>query len=60
MVQTVNSLFKIEISQNVEKNLYEEIKKDILEKEIFLDKFDTDEFTLQFENIKFINDIYFC
>ena len=59
MVQTVNSLFKIEISQNVEKNLYEEIKKDILEKEIFLDKFDTDEFTLQFENIKFINDIYF-
>ena len=59
MVQTVNSLFKIEISQNVEKNLYEEIKKDMLEKEIFLDKFDTDEFTLQFENIKFINDIYF-
>ena len=39
MIQTANALFKIDISQNVEKKLYEEIKSDMLEKEIFLEKF---------------------
>ena len=60
MIQTANALFKIDISQNVEKKLYEEIKSDMLEKEIFLEKFDTDEFVLQFENSKYKDDIYFA
>ena len=38
--------------------MYEEVKKDMLDKEIFLDKFDTDEFVLNFENSK-KEDIYF-
>ena len=59
MIQTANSLFKIEVSQSVEKKLYEEIKKDMIEKEVFLDKFDTDEFALQFENSKVKDDVYF-
>ena len=60
MIQTANALFKIDISQNVEKKLYEEIKSDMFEKEIFLEKFDTDEFVLQFENSKYKDDIYFA
>ena len=60
MVQTANELFQTGISQSEEKKLYEEIKNDMLEKEIFLDKFDTDEFVLQFENSKVKDDIYFA
>ena len=59
MIQTANALFKIDISQSAEKKLYEEIKNDMLEKELFLDKFDTDEFALQFENSKVKDDVYF-
>ena len=59
MIQTANALFKIDISQSTEKKLYEEIKKDMIEKEVFLDKFDTDEFALQFENSKGKDDVYF-
>ena len=58
MVLTTNELFKTDISESVEKTLYEEVKKDMLDKEIFLDKFDTDEFVLNFENSK-KEDIYF-
>ena len=60
MTQTANTLFKTDISQSVEKKLYEEIKQDMIEKEIFLDKFDTDEFVLQFENSKSKDNIYFA
>ena len=60
MVQTTKALFKTEISQSVEKKLYEEIKNDMLEKEIFLEKFDTDEFALQFENCKTADEVYFA
>lgn len=60
MVQTANELFQTGISQSEEKKLYEEIKNDMLEKEIFLDKFDTNEFVLQFENSKFKDDVYFA
>ena len=60
MVQTANELFQTGISQSEEKKLYEEIKQDMIEKEIFLDKFDTDEFVLQFENSKSKDNIYFA
>ena len=60
MTQTANTLFKTDISQSVEKKLYEEIKQDMIEKEIFLYKFDTDEFVLQFENSKSKDNIYFA
>lgn len=60
MVETAKKLFKIDISQSVEKKLYEDIKHDMLEKEIFLDKFDTDEFVLEFENSKNNDEIYFA
>ena len=33
MTQTANTLFKTDISQSVEKKLYEEIKQDMIEKE---------------------------
>lgn len=60
MIETAKALFEIDISQNTEKSLYEEVKKDMLEKEIFLEKFDTDEFELQFENSKFRDEFYFA
>ena len=58
MVQTARNLFNIEISEAIEKSLYEEIKKDMIAKEVFLEKFDTDEFSLQFENCKSDDKIY--
>ena len=40
-------------------NIFKEIKDDMLEKDIFLDKFSTDEFMLEFESTKFDEDTYF-
>lgn len=59
MIQTSNSLFKTKISKNIEDKLHQEIKKDMLEKDIFLDKFDTEEFALEFENSTFKENLYF-
>lgn len=59
MIQTANSLFKINISKNIEEKLCKEIKNDMIQKDIFLEKFDTEEFALEFENSKFKENLYF-
>lgn len=45
--------------KEIEDKLYEEVKSDMLEKEVFLEKFDTDEFMLEFESTAFNEDMYY-
>lgn len=49
----------INTSNELEEKLYKEIKSDMLEKEIFLDKFETDEFVLNVEECSEKEDLYF-
>ena len=41
------------------KKLYKEIKSDMVEKDVFLDKFETDGFSLNFENSDIREDLYY-
>ena len=59
IAEIVDSALDIKMVQEIEDKLYKEIKDDMLEKEIFLDKFSTDEFMLEFESTKFDEDTYF-
>ena len=59
IMQTVNAEFKIKTSKDFEETFYKEITSDMLEKEIFLDKFETDEFSLRFENSDIREDLYY-
>ena len=46
-------------SKDIQDKLYNEVKSDILKKDIFLDKFETDEFVLEFESTAFDEDTYY-
>ena len=59
MLKNVNETFKIKKIKDVEEKLYEEVKSDILEKDLFLDKFDTEEFVLEFENSQIRQDVFY-
>ena len=59
MLKNVNETFKIKKIKDVEEKLYEEVKRDILEKDLFLDKFDTEEFVLEFENSQIRQDVFY-
>ena len=59
IAEIVDSTLDIKMAQEIEDKLYKEIKDDMLEKDIFLDKFSTDEFMLEFESTKFDEDTYF-
>lgn len=60
MVQTAKILYNIDISEEIEKKVYQEIKDNMIEKDLFLDQFETEEFLLQFENCKSDNHLYFA
>ena len=59
MLESVEKDFDIKNSKDVEEKLYQEVKSDMIEKDIFLDKFETDEFSLVFENANFDENFYF-
>lgn len=59
ITEIVTSTLNVTISQDTEEKLYKEIKNDMLEKDIFLDKYNTDEFLLEFQNTSFSDDTYF-
>lgn len=59
IMHTVNAEFKIKTTKDFEETFYKEITSDMLEKEIFLDKFETDEFALRFENSDLREDLYY-
>lgn len=59
IMNIVNVGFKIKTTKDFEETFYKEITSDMLEKEIFLDKFETDEFALRFENSDIRDDLYY-
>ena len=59
MLESVEKDFDIKNSKDVEEKLYQEVKSDMIEKDIFLYKFETDEFSLVFENANFDENFYF-
>ena len=50
----------VKASKDTVNKLYKEVKSDMLEKDLFLDKFDTDQFALNFENSDIRDDLYFA
>lgn len=60
IMEIVTSEFNIKTSKEKEESLYKEITSDMLEADIFLDKFETDEFVLNFENCEQKEELYFA
>lgn len=58
MLEVVHSSFEIKNIEKISANLYEEIKSDMLKKDIFLDKFETDEFELRMENTDLSDELF--
>ncbi len=59
IMEIVKSAFGIKKSDEDVEKLYKEIKSDMIEKDVFLDKFETDEFVLNFENSDIRDDLYY-
>lgn len=51
--------YGFKVPKDAEDKIYKEIKSDLLSKDLFLDKFDTDEFMLKFENSELRDDLFF-
>ena len=60
IMETVSAEFDVKNSKENEEKLYKEITSDMLEKEVFLDKFETDEFIINIENCEQREDLYFA
>ena len=60
IMETVIAEYKIKNSKENEENIYKEVTSDMLEKEVFLDKFETDEFIISIENCEQREDLYFA
>ena len=58
MINAVSVEYTIKKTKDVEDKLYKEITGDLIEKDVFLDKFETDEFVLEFDNCDEIEDLY--
>lgn len=50
--------YGFKVPKDAEDKIYKEIKSDLLSKDLFLDKFDTDEFMLNFENSELRDDLF--
>lgn len=59
IMEIVNTELGMKISKDIEDKLYKEITSDMLSKDIFLDKFETDEFTVRLENSEIRDDLYY-
>ena len=51
--------YGFKVPKDAEDKIYKEIKSDLLSKDLFLDKFDTDELMLNFENSELRDDLFF-
>ena len=60
IMEIVTADFKVKTNRDSEESMFKEIRSDMLEKEIFLDKFETDEFSLSFETCEQKEDLYFA
>ena len=59
IMEIVNSALGIKKSDDIIEKLYKEIKSDMIAKDVFLDKFETDEFSLTFENSDIRDELYY-
>lgn len=59
MLELISSYYNIKNPKEIEDKLYKEVKSHMIDKDIYLDKFDTDEFSLEFENVEFNEDMYY-
>lgn len=60
IAETVSSGLDIKISKESQEKLYKQVTSDLIEKEVFLDKFETDDFQIKLENCEQKNDVYFA
>ena len=51
--------YGFKVPKDAEDKIYKEIKSDLLSKDLFLEKFDADEFMLNFENSELRDDLFF-
>ena len=59
IMEIVNTALGIKKSDEDVEKLYKEIKSDMIAKDVFLDKFEVDEFSLRFENSEIRDDLYY-
>ena len=59
MMELVIETLNVKFSDGFKEKLYKEIKSDMIQKDVFLDKFDTDEFNLEFDNSGLDEDVYY-
>ena len=60
VTEDIEQSLGVKASKDTVDKLYKEVKSDMLEKNLFLDKFDTDQFALNFENSDMRDDLYFA
>lgn len=60
IIMTTSTEFGIKASKDNEEKLYKEVSKDMVDKELFLEKFETDEFTLNFEICEQMENVFFA
>ena len=60
IMEIVTIEFNIKTSKEKEEELYKQITSDMVEIDVFLDKFETDEFILNFENCEQKEELYFA
>lgn len=58
-LELIQSYYEVKKPKEIEEQLYKEVKNDMIEKDVYLDKFDADEFSLEFENTEFNEDMYY-
>ena len=59
IMELISSDYNVKKLNETEERLYKEVKSDMIEKEVFLDKFDTDEFSLVLGSSEFNDNIYY-
>ena len=59
MMELVIETLNVKFSDGFKEKLYKEIKSDMIQKDVFLDKFDTDEFNLEFDNSGLDEEVYY-
>ena len=59
MMELVIETLNVKFSDGFKEKLYKEIKSDMIQKDVFLDKFDTDEFNLEFDNSGLDEEFYY-
>ena len=57
--ETVTVEFDIKMPKDAQEKLYKEVTSDLIEKDVFLDKFETDDFYIMVENCEQRDDLFF-